>query len=263
MTTTKTISHSNTARDGGPTDTKGARIRATCDARSLVVSWQYELNSADNHARAAMLLAEKLLAGTSDVRWRFEKYQAAGGVSLTLVCTWKTARGSGRYRFALAPISDLDLLPYLPEGQTATKAIRRTFGRAPGADVETPAAATTQPAIVVEAQLVEATQVEQPAIAQPVADVAPRAPWSDAYVRGMIAAKDADEHFVRGFLDALADLGKLPTTARAPKPKRDRVVVPSDELTERRRAAARKAVETRRARAAGRVDETAHFRCVS
>lgn len=44
----------------GPTDTKGARIKATCDAGSITVPYPYELSGADVHANAAMALVRKL-----------------------------------------------------------------------------------------------------------------------------------------------------------------------------------------------------------
>lgn len=44
----------------GPTNTRGARIKATCDAGSLTVHWDYALNPSRNHAAAAQALAEKL-----------------------------------------------------------------------------------------------------------------------------------------------------------------------------------------------------------
>jgi hypothetical protein len=49
----------------GPTNTRGARWKATCDARSLTVSQDYALNPMANAMRVAKLLAAKLAwAGT-------------------------------------------------------------------------------------------------------------------------------------------------------------------------------------------------------
>ncbi len=43
-----------------PTDTKGSRVKATCDAGSVVVSWSHSLNQSENHFAAMMKLCEKL-----------------------------------------------------------------------------------------------------------------------------------------------------------------------------------------------------------
>ena len=42
-----------------PTDTKGARIKATASAGSITLSWEYSLNTTENHAVAAHALANK------------------------------------------------------------------------------------------------------------------------------------------------------------------------------------------------------------
>ena len=44
----------------GPTNHRGARIKATCDGGSLTVSRDYALNGADNHRQVATQLAESL-----------------------------------------------------------------------------------------------------------------------------------------------------------------------------------------------------------
>lgn len=44
----------------GPTDTKGARIKATCDAGSITIDYPHELSGDDVHAKAAMALVRKL-----------------------------------------------------------------------------------------------------------------------------------------------------------------------------------------------------------
>lgn len=44
----------------GPTDTKGARVKAACEAGSLTVSWSYAIGTEENHDRAAHALAERL-----------------------------------------------------------------------------------------------------------------------------------------------------------------------------------------------------------
>lgn len=43
----------------GPTDTKGARIKATAYAGSVTIPWSAELDIYENHYKAAMCLAFK------------------------------------------------------------------------------------------------------------------------------------------------------------------------------------------------------------
>lgn len=47
-------------RYAGPTNHRGARIVARCDARRAVYSWDHSLNVPDNHAMAARSLAHEL-----------------------------------------------------------------------------------------------------------------------------------------------------------------------------------------------------------
>lgn len=49
-----------TTRWFGPTNSKESRVKATADAGSLTVPWQYDLSVYDNHLAAAMKLARKL-----------------------------------------------------------------------------------------------------------------------------------------------------------------------------------------------------------
>ncbi len=44
----------------GPTNTKGARLSARCDAKRIVVPWPYELGASAAHAHAAHELADAL-----------------------------------------------------------------------------------------------------------------------------------------------------------------------------------------------------------
>lgn len=44
----------------GPTNARGSRVKASCDAGSITVSWEYALNSEDNHKAAARALIAKL-----------------------------------------------------------------------------------------------------------------------------------------------------------------------------------------------------------
>ncbi len=43
-----------------PTDTKGSRIKATAEAGSVTVAWDYDLNTEGNHTAAAKALCAKL-----------------------------------------------------------------------------------------------------------------------------------------------------------------------------------------------------------
>jgi hypothetical protein len=43
-----------------PTDTRGARVKASCEAGSVIVTWDHSLNIDQNHTRAASALAHKL-----------------------------------------------------------------------------------------------------------------------------------------------------------------------------------------------------------
>lgn len=43
-----------------PTNTRGARIKAWCEAGSITIPYQYEKNTDESHALAARLLHEKL-----------------------------------------------------------------------------------------------------------------------------------------------------------------------------------------------------------
>ena len=44
----------------GPTNFRGARVKATAQAASVMVSWDHALNVDENHAAAARALAEKM-----------------------------------------------------------------------------------------------------------------------------------------------------------------------------------------------------------
>jgi hypothetical protein len=43
----------------GPSNVKGVRIKATCQAGSITLSWDHALNADGNHCAAAKALAEK------------------------------------------------------------------------------------------------------------------------------------------------------------------------------------------------------------
>ena len=44
----------------GPTNTKGSRVKASCEKGSVTLNWTYDLDVKGNHHRAAMALADKL-----------------------------------------------------------------------------------------------------------------------------------------------------------------------------------------------------------
>jgi hypothetical protein len=52
------------------TNHRGSRIKASCEAGTITVSWDYALDAQDNHKAAALALIQKLgwsgLAGGSD-----------------------------------------------------------------------------------------------------------------------------------------------------------------------------------------------------
>ena len=51
----------------GPTDSKGSRVKAYCQAGCVTVDWLHNLNSEQNHKRAVMQLIKKL--GWDDITW--------------------------------------------------------------------------------------------------------------------------------------------------------------------------------------------------
>jgi len=44
----------------GPTNSRGARVKAFCDAGGITVPWDYALDTEGNHDRAARALIQKL-----------------------------------------------------------------------------------------------------------------------------------------------------------------------------------------------------------
>ncbi len=44
----------------GPTNTRGSRVKATCNAGSVTVSWDHALNIDENHEAAFRALVDKL-----------------------------------------------------------------------------------------------------------------------------------------------------------------------------------------------------------
>ena len=49
-----------TTKYHGPTDTKGSRISATCEAKRIYISYPYELSGSACHALAAKTLKDKM-----------------------------------------------------------------------------------------------------------------------------------------------------------------------------------------------------------
>lgn len=62
----------------GPTNTKGSRFKAECDAGSMYVSYDYALNIEDNYMQAARALIRKL--GWDDGRGDWFGGQTKSGV---------------------------------------------------------------------------------------------------------------------------------------------------------------------------------------
>jgi len=58
----------------GATNTRGARIKATCDAGNVTVSWDYELGAEANHDSARKALQLKI---SRDNEGRYENYTCA------------------------------------------------------------------------------------------------------------------------------------------------------------------------------------------
>lgn len=44
----------------GPTNHRGSRIKATCDAGSLTLTWDHSLSAPENHRLAARALVQRL-----------------------------------------------------------------------------------------------------------------------------------------------------------------------------------------------------------
>ncbi|MGP1664345.1 MAG: hypothetical protein ACTS5I_00215 [Rhodanobacter sp.] len=59
----------------GPTNTRGSRVKAVCDAGSLIQSWNYSLDGPGNHRAVALALQAKL--GWSE--WALETGCLPGG----------------------------------------------------------------------------------------------------------------------------------------------------------------------------------------
>lgn len=53
----------------GPTNTKGARIKAECNSGSVFVAYEYGLNTQDNHWQAAKALIAKQGWQDWDSKW--------------------------------------------------------------------------------------------------------------------------------------------------------------------------------------------------
>lgn len=68
----------------GPTNFRGSRIKATCQAGSVTVSYDHRYNAYENHAIAARTLAEKM-------EWRGHYYGGAlpNGRGYAFVCNTK------------------------------------------------------------------------------------------------------------------------------------------------------------------------------
>lgn len=60
----------------GPTNFKGSRIRAKCDAKSIIVNWDSSLGVSENHAKAALSLIHHLGWDTKE----YAKNWIGGGI---------------------------------------------------------------------------------------------------------------------------------------------------------------------------------------
>ena len=55
----------------GPTNRAGSRIKAIAEAGSITLDWDYELNPAENHIKAAELLCAKF-------NWKYKELITGG-----------------------------------------------------------------------------------------------------------------------------------------------------------------------------------------
>lgn len=58
----------------GPTNSRGSRVKASCEAGSVTIDWNDALDSLENHAAAALALATKL-------QWTERNQFIPGGLS--------------------------------------------------------------------------------------------------------------------------------------------------------------------------------------
>lgn len=66
-----------------PTNTRGSRIKATCDAKSITINWDYSLDVSANHTAAANKLA-------SELGWKGEWFGGSGKDGYVFVCANRT-----------------------------------------------------------------------------------------------------------------------------------------------------------------------------
>ena len=55
----------------GPTDSRGARVKAVCEAGTVTLPWDHGLHTCENHEAAAMALCAKL-------GWAWEHFKGGG-----------------------------------------------------------------------------------------------------------------------------------------------------------------------------------------
>lgn len=60
MSVTSSHRQAITTKYIGPSNVRGSRVKASCDAGTVTVSWDHALNSSGNHEYAARVLLEKL-----------------------------------------------------------------------------------------------------------------------------------------------------------------------------------------------------------
>lgn len=70
----------------GPTNTRGSRIVARCDARKITIPWDHSLNTSQNHASACETLATML--GWDNDLIKMAKH----GLNETMIGGWRGNR---------------------------------------------------------------------------------------------------------------------------------------------------------------------------
>ncbi|MCA8110244.1 hypothetical protein [Burkholderia cepacia] len=81
-----------------PTDTKGPRIKASCDAGSAIIPYPYELSGDDAHASAAMALVRKLgwIPSAKNV---YSNFWVCGSLPGMAGCVFVQAESRSRYGY--------------------------------------------------------------------------------------------------------------------------------------------------------------------
>lgn len=75
----------------GPTNSRGSRVKATCEAGSITLSWDDALNPSDNHDAAARALILSL-EWDSAARGAWYRGATKGSAGYVYVCSYMTER---------------------------------------------------------------------------------------------------------------------------------------------------------------------------